>query len=111
MEVQEFTVTDERKQLARLIALMPSGERRAQFEAQLARLNVAPSAMVEVELDRLREQRDAKLAEWNQLFDQLEPMDQNTAEFDVLFVEWWKINEEYKRLDDLYYQRMARLNP
>jgi hypothetical protein len=111
MEVQEFTATDEQKQLERLIALMPSGERRAQFQAQLARLNAAPSAVVEVELDRLCEQRDARLTEWNWICDRLEALDQNTPEFDMLFAEWEKVNEAYKRLDDLSYQRMARLNP
>lgn len=111
MQVDELNVAEERKRLGRLIALMPQGERRAQFEAQLAKLNAAPSAVVEAELDVLRRQRDAKLAEWKWMFDQLETMNQNTPEFDARFAEWQKVNEEYKRLDDLYYQRMARLNP
>lgn len=57
-------------------------------------------------LTDLRSQRDGILAKWNQLFDQLEAMDQNTTAFDTLFAAWEQVNEEHKWLDDLFYERL-----
>ena len=73
--------------------------------AQVAQAaQVAQSA--EQILDDLRTRREAIIAQWNHLFDQLEAMNQDSGEFEALFAEWAQIDEAYKRLDDLYHERL-----
>ena len=74
--------------------------------AQVAHVAHVAQSMGEV-LNDLQMQREAIIAEWNQLFDQLEATDQDSSEFETLFAEWAQIDEAYKRLDDLYYQRLG----
>ena len=100
MQIQEHEIMDERKRLERLIALMPIGKWRAQYEAQLIKLNFALPGTRDAHLESLRAQHNEVSAEWNRLFDQLEMMDQNTPEFDSRFAEWEKVDEHYKRLWD-----------
>jgi len=48
---------------------------------------------VEQILEDLQSQREAIIAQWNQLFDQLEMLNQDSTEFETLFAEWAQIDE------------------
>jgi hypothetical protein len=100
MQMQEPEIKDERARLERLIALMPTGERRAQYEDQLIALNAAPPVPLASQIAALRVQHDTVSAEWNRLLDQLDALGQDTPAFDALFVEWEKVDAEYRQLCD-----------
>lgn len=50
------------------------------------------------ELAQLHQQRDALLEEWNRLLDEMEPLDQESAEFNQLFSNWQKLDQEYQNI-------------
>lgn len=100
-QMQAPQITDERNRLERLIALMPVGERRAEYERQLAVLKATSDTSSDSVIKGLRVQLETVTTEWHRLFDQLDAADdQNTPNFDARFAEWEQVDEEYKRLCD-----------
>jgi hypothetical protein len=105
--------TDERARLARLIELTPPGARRAQYEAELKRLERTRGDNGNGTLAALYAERDRLLARWSKGLEFLENLrerkGQDCQEFDRYFALWEQIDADLRRvLDRIEFAEMTR---